>query len=127
MPAGIVKLFVGSQGLFVTSTDRERVRRAALELGLALQIFYREHARFPAALDELARGGNLKSIPADPFGKGEPFHYRRESDPRLGAVLWSVWTDRIDQDGKLEADLSRDNPPGDKVFQIRTPRERGRG
>jgi hypothetical protein len=107
MPAGIVKLLISpGEGSFVTSTDRERARHAALQLGLALQIFYREHGRFPAALDELVRDGDLKSIPPDPLGKGEPFHYRRESDPRLGAVLWSVWTDGIDQDGKLEADLS---------------------
>jgi hypothetical protein len=127
MPAGIVKLLVSSEGTFVNSTDRERARQAALKLDLALQIFYRAHGRFPAALDELVRDGDLKSIPTDPFGKGEPFHYRRESDPQVGAILWSVWTDRVDQDGKLEADLSRPNPSGDKVFRIAAPQKQGRG
>jgi hypothetical protein len=32
-----------------------------------------------------------------------------------------VWVDGIDQDGKLEADLARENPPGDKVFRIAAP------
>jgi hypothetical protein len=63
MPAGIVKLFVGSQGLFVTSTDRERVRCAALELGLALQIIYREHARFPR---RARRAGPRRQLEIDP-------------------------------------------------------------
>jgi hypothetical protein len=77
--------------------DLAETRRAGLLLTLALQLNYREHGEFPASLDELVNHGYLKSIPADPFGKGEPFHYRREATPLQGALLWSVYVDGIDQ------------------------------
>jgi hypothetical protein len=32
----------------------------------------------------------VKSLPADPFGKGEPIHYRLETTPRQQAIVWSV-------------------------------------
>jgi len=79
--------------------DNAQTRRAGLLLALALQLHYREHGEFPAALDELVKRGYLKSIPADPFGKGGPFRYRRESGPQGAAVVWSVWFDGIDQGG----------------------------
>ena len=107
---------------FIDSTDRERARQAALVLGLALELYHREHGRFPDALDDLVKEKYLKSIPADPFGKGEPFHYRRDSDPRKGAILWSVWTDGIDQGGKLECGFAARSGPGDKIFRIAAPR-----
>jgi hypothetical protein len=79
--------------------DFFQTRRAGLILALALQLHYREHGEFPAALNELVHNGYLKSIPIDPFGKGEPFRYRRESGPQGAAVVWSVWIDGIDQGG----------------------------
>jgi hypothetical protein len=118
----LVDLLVPSIMAFIDSTDRERARQAALVLGVALELYHREHGRFPDALDDLVKEKYLNSIPADPFGKGEPFHYRRDSDPRKGAILWSVWTDGIDQDGKLEADPQREAGPGDKIFRIAAPR-----
>jgi hypothetical protein len=81
------------------ATDTAQTRRDVLLLALALQLHYREHRKFPASLDELVKQGYLKSIPADPFGKGEPFRYRREPDPKQSAVVWSVWVDGIDQGG----------------------------
>jgi hypothetical protein len=97
--------------------DVADTRRDGLVLALALQLHYREHGQFPASLDELAKKGYLKSIPTDPFGKGEPFRYRREPAPQNGAVLWSVWKDGIDQGGldlhKWEGDWSlRISVPG---------------
>jgi hypothetical protein len=96
--------------------DSDQTRRLGLLLALALQLHYREHHNFPASLEELVTDGYLKSIPADPFGKGEPFHYRRETDPWRGAVLWSVYTDEIDQNG---AELRGGN--GDWVIRVRVP------
>jgi len=101
--------------------DHERTRQSALVLGLALQLYYREHRQFPATLSELVKNSYLKSIPADPFGKGEPFHYRRETDPRQGAVLWSVWTDGIDQHGKLDSFREHGDGSGDRIFKIAAP------
>jgi hypothetical protein len=80
-------------------SDTSQTRRSALLLALALQLHHREHRAFPALLDELVKNGYLKSLPPDPFGKGEPFRYRREPGPRGAAVVWSVWIDGVDQDG----------------------------
>jgi len=120
--AALVSLLMPNIVSFFEAVDRERARQAALVLGLALELYHREHGQFPAALDELVKERYLKSIPADPFGHGEPFHYRREADGRQGAVLWSVWSDGIDQHGKIEADREREAATGDKIFRIATPR-----
>jgi hypothetical protein len=101
--------------------DYERVGRVALVVGLALQLHYREHGQFPAALEELVANRYLKEIPADPFGKGEPIHYRREPDARQGAVLWSVWTDGIDQDGRVDVTDQKAGNACDRVFRIAAP------
>jgi hypothetical protein len=79
--------------------DSAQTRRDSLLLALALQLHYREHGKFPDALEELVRKGYLRSIPIDPYGKGEPFRYRRESGPNGAAIVWSVWLDGIDQGG----------------------------
>lgn len=120
--ASIVSLLMPSVVSFIDAVDRERTRHAALVLGLALELYHREHGQFPAALDALVKEGYLKSIPADPFGKGEPFRYRREGDARQGAILWSVWTDGIDQSGKIDADRELEAASGDKIFRIVSPR-----
>jgi hypothetical protein len=101
--------------------DNERTHQSALILGLALQLQYREHGQFPATLDELVKNGYLKSIPADPFGKGEPFRYRRETNS-LDAVLWSVAQDGIDQQGRLEVWRDTRDGKGDRSFTIHAPR-----
>jgi hypothetical protein len=97
--------------------DTAQARLDALLLALALQLHYREHAEFPASLDELVKRRYLKSIPADPFGKREPFHYRREANPADGAVLWSVWRDGIDQDGREGLHWG----DGDWIVRVRVP------
>jgi len=116
----------GTQGLlmsgvtiFLQAVDRERTRQAALVLGLALELYHRERGQFPAALQELVEQKYLPSIPVDPFGKGEQFHYRRKVDPKDGVDLWSVWIDGIDQHGTSAAGPEA---PGDKVFRISRPR-----
>jgi len=121
--AVMVNLLMPSIVSFFDAVDRERARQAALVLGLALELYHREHGQFPAVLDELVKGRYLKSVPADPFGKGEPFHYRREADSLRGAILWSVWTDRIDQNGKIEVPRDREGASGDKIFRIASPRK----
>jgi hypothetical protein len=92
--------------------DTAQARRESLRLALALQLHIREHGEFPASLDELVKRGYLKSIPPDPFGKGEPFRYGRESTTPGSAVVWSIWTDGVDQGGVEKVDwVIRVKPP----------------
>jgi hypothetical protein len=119
--ARLIELLMPSIKSLFSAVDREAVSRAALVVGLALQLHYREHGRFPAELSELVQGGYLPRIPADPFGKGEAIRYRREPDARRGALLWSVWYDGVDQDAKVKVELGREDSRGDRVFQIVVP------
>jgi hypothetical protein len=96
--------------------DLAETYRDGLLLALALQLHYREHGELPASLDKLVKNGYLKSIPADPFGKGEAFHYRRELASHSGAVLWSVYRDGVDDGG---ADLHFGK--GDWAIHVRVP------
>jgi hypothetical protein len=93
------QLMTQSLQLAIQSNDTSQTRRSVLLLVLALQLHYREHGAFPAVLADLVKNGYLKSIPIDPFGKGEPFRYRLETGPHAAAVVWSVWVDGIDQGG----------------------------
>jgi len=122
LPSILIGLQMPQMEALFDAVDREEARRSALVLGLALQLFHREHGHFPAKLDELVQAKYLPAIPADPYGRGEPFHYRREADPKAGVLLWSVWLDGIDQEGKIEADPQHAESPGDKIFRIATPR-----
>jgi hypothetical protein len=122
LPARLISLMLPAMGAFVDAVDREQTRQAALVLGLALQLYYREQRHFPAKLDELVEAKYLPAIPADPYGKGEPLRYAREGDPKAGARVWSVWLDGIDQEGKIEADPQHSDSRGDKVFRIAAPR-----
>jgi len=105
------------------SNDRDQARRGVLIVGLALQVYQREQGQYPERLDELVKRGYLKVLPADPFGKGEPIHYRREAagNGTASALVWSVWFDGIDQEGKVKADAAKENSPGDMVYQIFAP------
>jgi hypothetical protein len=99
--------------------DQDRVNRAVLVVGLALQLYFREHGRFPTALPELAHAGYLKSVPLDPFGQGEPIHYRLEGNSTDRAVLWSVGSDGINRAGKLPATQPESSENPNTVFEIR--------
>jgi hypothetical protein len=103
--------------------DNEQAWQSGLVLSLALQLHYREHGQFPATLDELVRNGYLTSVPADPFGKGEPFRYRREPNARGEAVLWSVAKDGIDQQGRLDVFRDHSDGKGDRIFKVQAPRQ----
>jgi hypothetical protein len=98
---------LGSLWKAILWSDIAQAKRSALLLTMALELYQREHGDFPATLNELVAKGYLKSIPADPFGKGEPYHYVREARATSGARLWSVYTDGV---GK-----------GDLVFYVPVP------
>ena len=119
----IAKILLPPKTLFDVF-DNEQARQSALVLGLALQLYAREHGSFPGALDELVRHRYLKAIPPDPFGKGEPFHYRREANASDGAVLWSIAKDGIDQQGRLDLFREHKDGTGDLIFKVLAPRQR---
>lgn len=105
------------------SNDRDQARRAVLIVGLALQVYRRDHGQYPETLDELVKRGYLKTLPADPFGKGEAMHYRRDAagNGTASALVWSVWLDGIDEEGKVKADPGSEKSPGDMVYRITAP------
>jgi hypothetical protein len=105
-------------GLWQASQHRDiaQAHRSALLLALALELYYREHHEFPAALNELVARGILPSIPLDPLGTGESYHYRREAPATRGATLWSVYTDGIDNGG-----VSLHDGKGDLVLRVPAP------
>jgi hypothetical protein len=96
--------------------DASQAHRSALLLALALELYYREHHEFPATLEDLVANGELKSIPLDPFGAGERYHYRTATPTARGATLWSVYTDGIDDGG---ADMRHGK--GDLVLRVPDP------
>jgi len=99
--------------------DQDRVNRAAVSVGLALQLYFREHGQFPQALAELVQAGYLKSVLLDPFGKGEAMHYRLEGSSTDHAVVWSVGLDGTNQEGKLPTAESDSLEKPSAVFEIR--------
>jgi hypothetical protein len=99
--------------------DHDRVNRAVVVVGLALQLYFREHGRFPAALPELAHARYLKSLPLDPYGQGETIHYRLDGNFTDRAVLWSVGLDGINRAGKLSATEPETRESTNAVFEIR--------
>jgi hypothetical protein len=112
----------GMMSLFDTA-DQDRVNRAVLMVGLALDLYFREHGRFPADLSELVKGDYLKSIPVDPFGKGEPIHYRLEEKANDRVVVWSVGLDGVNQAGKLPTNKTESRISPDTVFEIKAVRK----
>lgn len=102
----------------IEAHDREMAREALLELTLVLQLHHREHGAFPESAAELT-GPDMKQIPIDPFGKGEPLRYRRELDPAEGATIWSIGPDGVDDGGRSDPDPSP-SPP-DIVIRVKPP------
>lgn len=99
------------------SITREQTRYAALRTALALQIHHRQHGRFPKAFEDLL-GTDLKTLPVDPYGLGEPFGYRLD-EATGGVTLWSIAGDGIDQAGEM--DWEYDEQPGDWIFKLSPP------
>jgi hypothetical protein len=120
LPAELQEEFrdVIQQGwLALPEAYRECARQRLLETTLALQVYRREEGTYPESLDQLV-GRGLEALPVDPFGKGEPLHFRREPDAADGVTLWSIGDD-VDDDGRVE--LTHDNSRGDIVVHIKPP------
>ncbi|HET6325856.1 MAG TPA: hypothetical protein VFG04_14360 [Planctomycetaceae bacterium] len=112
----------GMMFLFDT-VDQDQVNRAAVITGLALQLYLRDHGRFPQAVSELVSARYLKILPRDPYGNGESIHYRLESKPPERAVVWSVGLGGISEAGELPAAKGDDRSTSDTVFEITAARQ----
>ena len=97
----LLRLMAPAMNQAVLAHDREQARQALLEVLLAAQLYYREKGEFPESA-ELLVGDFLDALPIDPFGTGDPVHYRREPDRAAGATIWSIGPDGHDDDGKLD-------------------------
>lgn len=73
-------------GQMIWTSDRDQFRRTALQIFLALQIYYREHQKFPEELSALVPE-ILSELPDNPYSKKrEPPLYRVEAERVL---MWS--------------------------------------
>ncbi|RYX81960.1 hypothetical protein EON83_21710 [bacterium] len=75
--------------------ERRKSAERLLLLQLALRAYRAERGAYPTQLSQLAPT-YLKSVPVDPFGKGEPLHYAVKGD---SYTLWSIGPDGIDDKG----------------------------
>jgi hypothetical protein len=114
-------IMLPSPSALYDAIDREATYCGVLILDLALQAYHREHGHFPADLQALVKEGYLKELPADPFAKRQALRYRRQTEPKEQAVVWSVWYDGIDQDGQ-EAEGNDLLSRGDKVYRLAAPK-----
>ena len=103
--------------IFIESGDRETAKQGLVELSLAAQCHYREYGAFPDTIQPLAET-YFAELPIDPFGHGDPLHYRLEPAAN-GVTLWSIGPDEIDNDGKVNYfKLGY----GDMIYHVTPPR-----
>lgn len=67
-----------------------QARCEGTRLFLAMCVYFREHGKLPASLDELVQANILERVPFDPFSSNR-FQYSREDQ-----AIWSVgWEGRV--------------------------------
>jgi hypothetical protein len=100
---------------------RGQARMRCALVALAAERYRQEHDAWPASLETLVQGGQLKAVPLDPFD-GQPLRYKRLAD---GVLVYSVGHDRADDGGNID----RTNPIGlgvDLGFRLYDPTARRR-
>jgi hypothetical protein len=75
-------------------------------IGLALELFHREHGKWPASLDQLSPKF-LPSVPVDPIN-GKPLHFKLVNDR---PIVYSVGIDGDDDGGRMPKDSLGDARP----------------
>lgn len=83
------------------------LQNALLKTTLALHLYRREHAAYPARLEDLTPR-YLDSVPADPFARAGTLRYRRRG---AGYLLYSIGPDGVDNGGRpvMSPRQGRDN------------------
>ena len=88
-------------------SQRKHAYLRCLSTALAAERYRREHKQWPAALDKLCPQF-LASVLLDPFD-GKALRCRRVED---GMIVYSVGSDKTDNNGKLDIDRENPNQPG---------------
>ena len=116
-PNPVVSLFTDYNHLR-WGTAYSEAKSALLLTAIALHAFKLEHGSYPQNLADV-KPNCLKTIPADPFGNGEPLRYKKQD---LSYLLWSIGPDTKDDGGRLMAPVSalgiEPDSKGDIVFEL---------
>ncbi|MFN0050759.1 MAG: hypothetical protein ACKV0T_01120 [Planctomycetales bacterium] len=121
----LARLLVPAVKQVVESTDREAARQLLLELALSIQRFRRERGEWPHSLSDL-HADFPESLPIDPYGTGTPLGFRAEEDPSEGTTIWSIFTDGVDDEGRVDGRKPEAAGRGDLIVKVRernAPRE----
>ena len=99
------------------AADTADARLHLLRLAFAVEVYQREHGRFPAQLAELAPK-HLDEVPRDPFS-GEQFHYEPGAE---GFVLYSAGRNGQNDGGRGYADRGERDVEWDDIVVKVGPR-----
>jgi len=102
----LTRMLVPAVSSVANSSQRKHALVRTMIVCLALERYRQAKHAWPATLDALAPD-YLSSVPLDPFD-GKPLRYRQLPD---GLVVYSVGTDRVDNEGNL-ADGKKMIQPG---------------
>jgi len=98
---------------------RDEVSNSLCLVALALRAYRMDHNRYPQKLNQLVPS-YLKKIPIDPFGAGEPLHYKLAGREYS---LYSIGPDGIDNGGRATENAKY--PKGDYGHFLTSPESKG--
>ncbi len=101
-----VMLLTPSYDTFLSHVVASDGNRDGVFIGLALELYHREHSKWPASLDELSPK-YLPTLPADPI-TGKPLHYKVVNDR---PIVYSVGVDGDDDGGRLAKNKDGESHP----------------
>lgn len=102
----LVLLLTPSYDRFLNRVVASEGDREGVFIGLALELYHREHAKWPGSLDELSPR-MLPKLPLDPI-TGKPLHYK-VIDGR--PIVYSVGVDGDDDGGRLAKNKEGESHP----------------
>jgi hypothetical protein len=101
-----VLLLAPSHDTFLNRVVASDTNRDGVFIGLALELYHREHGKWPASLGELSPK-YLPTLPADPI-TGKPLHYKVVDDR---PIVYSVGIDGDDDGGRLAKNKDGESRP----------------
>jgi hypothetical protein len=101
-----VLLLAPSHDTFLNRVVASDGNRDGVFIGLALELYHREHGKWPASLGKLSPK-YLPTLPADPI-TGKPLHYKVVDDR---PIVYSVGIDGDDDGGRLAKNKDGESRP----------------